>query len=94
VTARVIPIRPRIRPGSSRAPSPSRPGVSRPVPVRPAVAVEWDGVRGVYIAVCHRCCESLTTERFDQAHDWADTHTCDPELAALLTDITRVRRAA
>jgi hypothetical protein len=85
MTARVIPIRPR----PSLAPSPSRPRPSRPVPVRPRVALEWDGVRGVYVAVCRCCCDTLTTQRLDQAHDWADTHTCDPELAELLTAITR-----
>jgi hypothetical protein len=61
------------------------------------VQVEWDGVRGLYVSVCGRCCESFTTVRFDQAHEWADTHTCDPELAALLADVTRRhvgRRAA
>lgn len=84
MTARVIPIRPR--------PSPSRPGPSRLVPVRPRVAVEWDGVRGLYTAVCRRCCETLTTDRPGQAHEWADTHTCDPELAALLADITAITR--
>jgi hypothetical protein len=56
------------------------------------VSVEWDGVRGLYIAVCRRCCETFTTERFDQSHHWAETHTCDPELAALLADITAITR--
>jgi hypothetical protein len=85
MASRVIPIRPRPSP----TPSPSRTGSSRPVPSRPRVAIEWDGVRGVHVAVCRRCCDTLTTERFDQAHGWAETHTCDPELAALLTAITR-----
>jgi hypothetical protein len=58
--------------------------------------VEWDGVRGLYVAVCDRCCETLSTDRSDQADEWAETHTCDPELAALLAAITRrhVRRRA
>jgi hypothetical protein len=60
------------------------------------VRVEWDGVRGLHVAVCGGCCETLTTARYGQAHEWADTHTCDPELAALLDAITRpyVRPAA
>jgi hypothetical protein len=60
------------------------------------VSVEWDGVRGLHVAVCGRCCETFTTARYGQAHDWADTHACDPELAALLDAMTspHARRAA
>jgi hypothetical protein len=53
------------------------------------VRVEWDGVRGLHVAVCERCCDTFTTARYGQAHAWAETHTCDPELAALLDAITR-----
>lgn len=59
-------------------------------PARPAlvpdgpVSVEWDDTRGLYVAVCARCTETLTSERLDQADEFADEHRCDPELAALL----------
>jgi hypothetical protein len=78
---------------------PLRPRAARAVPARPVLAqdgpvsVEWDEGRGMYVAVCERCTENLTTERLDQAHDWADEHHCDPELAALLTEVLD-RRAA
>jgi hypothetical protein len=95
LTERVIPLRPSPSPSPSptpsRPPSPSRPGSSLPVP---PVRVEWDGVRGLYIAACGRCCETFTTDRLDQAHEWAETHTCDPELADLLADITHIRSRA
>ena len=53
----------------------------------------WDQARALYVSVCERCCEGLDTPRPDQADDWAPSHHCDPELAALLADIT-TRRAA
>jgi hypothetical protein len=84
VTARVI----HIRPHPSPHPSPSRPDASRSVPIGHHVTVEWDGVRDLYLAACRRCCETLTTQLLDQAHNWAEAHTCDPELTALLADIT------
>jgi hypothetical protein len=100
--ARVIPVRPRLVPVLAPRPRPA----TRPVPVlaarrpRPAVpvvgglvAVEWDEFRGVYVAVCDRCCESLDALHLDQAHEWAEGHCCDPELAALLAEVLD-RRAA
>jgi hypothetical protein len=76
---------------------PLRPRAARPVPTRPdqdgPVSVEWDEGRATYVAVCERCTETLVTERLDQAHDWADQHHCDPELAALLAEVLD-RRAA
>jgi hypothetical protein len=76
---------------------PLRPRAARAVPTRPdqdgPVSVEWDDGRATYVVVCERCTESLITERLDQAHNWADEHRCDPELAALLAEVID-RRAA
>jgi hypothetical protein len=71
------PFRPARRPGRPAA---------RPVPV--LVSVEWDEGRGMYLAACNRCCESATLHLHDDADAWAETHRCDPELAALLAIIT------
>jgi hypothetical protein len=43
--------------------------------------------------VCNRCMEWLYTERFEQAHGWADEHHCDPELATLLAEVLGQRAA-
>jgi hypothetical protein len=48
------------------------------------VSVFWDGGRALNVAVCERCCDGLESERADQVDDWANSHCCDPELAALL----------
>jgi hypothetical protein len=58
-----------------------------------SVLVEWDGVRALHVARCERCAESFDSVRIGEVERWADTHRCDPELAALLTSIT-TRRAA
>jgi hypothetical protein len=72
------------------------------VPARPVrsvtapdglVSVEWDQGRGMYVSVCRRCLEWLFTESFEQAHAWSDEHHCDPELAALLTEVLDQRAA-
>lgn len=55
----------------------------------PPVTVEWDSIEEVYNAICVRCTEGLSTPRLDLAHNWAETHRCDPELAALLAAVTR-----
>jgi hypothetical protein len=55
----------------------------------PPVTVEWDAMEGLYNAICVRCTEGLSTPRLDMAHDWAETHRCDPELVALLEAVTR-----
>jgi hypothetical protein len=84
VTPRVITLRPRPR----RVPT-------RPVPssaVRALdgpVSVEWDEARELYVLSCHRCTDTLTLLRLDEAYESAETHRCDPELAALLDHITR-----
>jgi hypothetical protein len=75
---------------------PLRPRAVRARPARPhdgPVSVEWDDGRRMYVAVCERCTEHLITASIDQAHEWADEHHCDPELAALLAEVTE-RRAA
>lgn len=77
--AKIVPLRPHL--------VPTRTGQDGPV------SVEWDEGRATYVVVCERCAESLLTERLDQAHDWADEHHCDPELAALLAEVVD-RRAA
>jgi hypothetical protein len=77
--AKIVPLRPHL--------VPARPGQDGPV------SVEWDEGRRMYVAVCQRCTETLVTERFDQAHGWADEHHCDPELVALLAEVLD-RRAA
>jgi len=53
-------------------------------------------VRGLDVAACSQCAESFTSTRPTEVDHWADTHRCDPELAALLTSITSAasRRAA
>jgi hypothetical protein len=51
------------------------------------VSVEWDEGRGLYLVACDRCCESTTTYRLEDADGWAETHRCDPELAALLATV-------
>ncbi|QXJ23621.1 hypothetical protein AGRA3207_004803 [Actinomadura graeca] len=57
------------------------------------VGVEWDEFRSLHIARCQCCAESFTSSRSGEADGWADTHRCDPELAALLALVTD-RRAA
>jgi hypothetical protein len=57
------------------------------------VDVEWDEFRGLHVAVCDRCCETLDALHLEQAHEWAEAHHCDPELAALLAEVLN-RRAA
>jgi hypothetical protein len=49
--------------------------------------VEWDGVRGLHVASCGRCADTMTAVSAGRAYRWAETHKCDPELAALLADI-------
>jgi hypothetical protein len=72
----------KLLPFPARRPTPLR------IPPEPPVIVEWDPIEGVYNAICLRCTEGLSTTRLDEAHDWAETHRCDPELAALLDAIS------
>ncbi|MDA8368656.1 MAG: hypothetical protein M0026_02160 [Nocardiopsaceae bacterium] len=57
------------------------------------VGVQWDEFRSLHIARCQRCAEVFTSPRPGPVDAWADTHTCDEELAALLALID-TRRAA
>lgn len=99
MVARARVLRPRPRPRFVAVPSPfssSSSGSSR-LPVSSwdvwPVGVEWDEFRSLHIARCQRCADSFASSRCGEADDWADTHTCDPELAALLALVTD-RRAA
>lgn len=86
-----------LRPRAARSSRPCR--AVRPVPSsRPSsswapVAVEWDAVRGLHVARCVRCAEYFTAPRVDQVEDWAASHRCDAELAALLAAVTGGRAA-
>ncbi|MEV5705740.1 hypothetical protein [Actinoallomurus sp. NPDC052274] len=75
---RIPSARPRLRDG--------RPSSSRRL-VLDAVRVTFDDTRGVHVAACARCAEteSAYSGGLGWLLDWAETHRCDPELAALLT---------
>ncbi|MGH3344797.1 MAG: hypothetical protein ACRDPK_18385 [Carbonactinosporaceae bacterium] len=78
-TAKVIQLRPVL---------PGRPRPRRPVLGSDgSVLLEWDEGRGLHVAVCDRCTETASSERLDQAHEWAEEHRCDPELADLLARV-------
>ncbi|GAA4078949.1 hypothetical protein [Actinomadura miaoliensis] len=92
----------RPRPAVRPVPSSSRPSSSRPSSPRSSVpssgsswapVVEWDAVRGLHVARCVRCVEFFTSSRLDLVEDWATTHRCDAELAALLAHIAGGRAA-
>lgn len=55
------------------------------------VRVSFDDTRGVHVAACARCAESESAYSggLGWLLDWAETHRCDPELAALLTACDR-----
>ncbi|MEV5571111.1 hypothetical protein AB0L06_13765 [Spirillospora sp. NPDC052269] len=73
-------------------PFPRRP---RSVPVAVSlVSVGWDPARLLHVARCSRCADAFTALGLADADDWADTHTCDAELAALLTEVVTAGRAA
>jgi hypothetical protein len=89
VTAHVIAFRPHPRPRRRPARVPARPAPSSTVPTPDGpVSVEWDEGRELYVVACHRCTETVLATRLDEAEELADIHRCDPELAALLADIT------
>lgn len=99
MTQRPCP-RPRPRPRFAVVPSPSSrssSGASRRSGVSSwdvwPVGIQWDEFGSLRIARCQRCADSFASSRPDQVDDWADAHTCDPELAELLARVTD-RRAA
>ncbi|MFE9107590.1 hypothetical protein [Actinomadura geliboluensis] len=103
MVVRVRVLRPRPRPRFSVVPSPSSPsglsssGSSRSSVVSSwdvwPVGVGWDEFRSLHIARCQRCAESFASSSCGEVDDWADSHPCDAELAALLA-LVDVRRAA
>ncbi|MEU8122184.1 hypothetical protein AB0C21_26055 [Spirillospora sp. NPDC049024] len=88
MSVRVLVLRPRPR----LVPVPSSSSRSSAVPSSP-VRVGWDELRGLDLAVCDACAESFASSRSGEVDDWAETHGCDVELAALLALVTS-RRAA
>ncbi|MDL4815302.1 hypothetical protein [Actinomadura opuntiae] len=99
MTARIRVLRPRPRTRFTVVPSPSSPSSrsSRPSSVSSwdvwPVGVEWDEFLSLHVARCQRCADSFASSRSGEVDDWADTHHCDPEMAALLA-LVDVRRAA
>ena len=53
------------------------------------VTVIMNPLEAGYLARCERCGESVTAHRYTWAVAWADNHTCDGELVALLADLDR-----
>ncbi|XRQ08897.1 hypothetical protein ACN3XK_72515 [Actinomadura welshii] len=103
MVARARALRPRPRPrfvavpSSASSPSSSSSGLSR-LPVVSSwdvwpVGVEWDEFRSLHVARCQRCADSFASSSCGEVDDWADTHTCDPALAALLALVTSGRAA-
>ncbi|WP_131740279.1 hypothetical protein [Actinomadura roseirufa] len=104
MTVRIRVLRPRPRPRFVAVPSPSS-GSSSPSSSRSprlsavsswdvwSVGVEWDEGRSLHVARCKRCADSFASSRLGEVDDWADSHRCDPELAALLA-LVDIRRAA
>lgn len=63
------------------------------------VTITWEPLTFHYIAICQRCAEFATghEDQHNWLHEWAEDHTCDAELAALLAEaveMIRARRAA
>jgi hypothetical protein len=57
------------------------------------VGIDWDEFGSLHIARCQRCADSFASPSCGEVDDWANTHRCDPELAALLA-LLDTRRAA
>jgi hypothetical protein len=96
VTARIFALRPSSRPEPRPAvpgPRPVLPGWSWPSSAPVLVGIGWDDNRGLHVARCPRCTESLDSTDIGQVEDWATRHRCDPELAALLALVTTGRAA-
>ncbi|NVI88067.1 hypothetical protein [Actinomadura sp. BRA 177] len=99
MVARVRVLCPRPRARFVAVPSPSSPssGSSSSGSVSSwdvwPVGVEWDEFRSLHVARCQRCADSFASSSCGEVDDWADTHRCDTELAALLA-LVDIRRAA
>jgi hypothetical protein len=98
MVVRVRVLRPRPRPRFVAVPSPSSSSSSGSLSVVSSwdvwpVGVEWDEFRSLHLARCQRCADSFASSSCGEVDDWADTHRCDAELAALLV-LVDTRRAA
>jgi hypothetical protein len=98
MVARIRVLRPRPRTRFAVVPSPSpSSGSSRLSSVSSwdvwPVGVEWDEFLSLHIARCQRCADSFASSCSGEVDDWADAHTCDAEMAALLA-LVDVRWAA
>ncbi|MGI5417297.1 hypothetical protein [Actinomadura luteofluorescens] len=94
MATRVLVVRPRPVPVlSASAPASSRPSALSSSSSRQPVRVVCDELRSLDVAVCGSCTESFTSSRSGKVDTWADAHTCDAELVALLALVTS-RRAA
>ncbi|WP_030177326.1 hypothetical protein [Spirillospora albida] len=92
MTARILVLRPGAVPVPSQPSAPS--SSSHPSSsIVPPVRIGWDDLRGLHVAVCDRCTDTYTSPSAGDVEDWADSHRCDAEMAALLTLVTS-RRAA
>jgi hypothetical protein len=53
------------------------------------VTITWSNPTGRHIAVCRHCTETAESHSSTWLLPWADDHRCDPELVALLAEITQ-----
>lgn len=89
MVARIRVLRPRPRfavvpaPSSGSSSHSSRPSSVSFWDVWP-VGVEWDEFLSLHVARCQRCADSFASSCSGEVDDWADAHTCDAEMAALL----------
>jgi hypothetical protein len=53
------------------------------------VTITWSNLTGRHVAVCQHCAETAESHSSTWVLNWADDHRCDPELVALLAEITQ-----
>ncbi|GAB2822569.1 hypothetical protein GCM10022221_20710 [Actinocorallia aurea] len=53
------------------------------------VAITTDLVTGRHLARCVRCTDTASSDLYGWVATWADDHTCDPEMVALLAVLDR-----
>jgi hypothetical protein len=58
-----------------------------------SVTITWSALAGRHVAVCEHCAETAESHSSTWLLPWADDHRCDPELVALLAEITQQRAA-